>query len=111
MRSIPVLFLIVSTPVWAQVDPSVLKRVRDVSARYNECVYSSGISRIRASNYDVNLAVEGALDSCATENAQMVMVMRQNGFSSAQIEDTLLDKKTGIKRELRKMIMEIQGSK
>jgi hypothetical protein len=108
-KSLIFLLLAASTSASAQLDPAVAARMKDISDRYNECVYSSAISRLGASNNDINLAVESSFASCATENAQMVLIMRQNGFSASQIESVLLEKKTGIKRELRKMVDEVRS--
>jgi hypothetical protein len=93
-------------------DAAVMARMKDVSDRYNECVYDSAISQFKPGRgNDINLLAEYAFGSCKTETALLVQIMRQNGFTADQIETVFLDKKTGIKRELRKMVLEAQGFK
>ncbi|MCK1641195.1 hypothetical protein IVA95_27270 [Bradyrhizobium sp. 157] len=57
---------------------------------------------------DINFAAERAFGSCATETAQMLKIMRQNGLTADQIDTVFLDKKSGIKRELRKILEEVE---
>ena len=104
------LFASLTASAFAQDDP-VAARMKEISDRYNECVYSSAISQLRPGATDINLAAERAFGSCATETAQMLKIMRQNGFTADQIDTVFLDKKAGIKRELRKILEEVETGK
>ena len=65
------LFGSLTVSAFAQDDP-VAARMKEISDRYNECVYSSAISQMRPGATDINLAAERAFGSCATETAQML---------------------------------------
>jgi len=92
-------------------DHPMAARMKEISDRYNECVYSSAISQMRPGATDINLAAERAFGSCTTETAQMLKIMQQNGLTADQIDTVFLDKKTGIKREMRKILEEVETGK
>ncbi|MCA1457030.1 hypothetical protein I6F35_28065 [Bradyrhizobium sp. BRP22] len=104
------LSILLGLPVAAGAqDAAVVARLNDVSDRYNECVYFSAVSQVNPSQLDINLAAEQAFNACKSETELMLQAMREAGLSEPQIAKVFLDKKTGIKRELRKMMNEAQG--
>lgn len=102
---------IAALPFGAPAQTPDLARTQDVSERYNECVYLSAVEHISPANTDISLAAEDAFKSCTTEQDQLIMLMQQIGMSPQQIAAGLLEKKTGIKRELRKMVLDSKGLK
>lgn len=92
-------------------DPSMIKRMTEASNRYNECAYASAISRLKAVDFDINLAAEQGFSSCGSESRLMIGLMTDVGFNRQQIEQVFLEKNTGIKRELRKMVEEIRSKR
>jgi hypothetical protein len=100
--------IVVLTPALAFAqDSATVVRMTDISNRYNECVYFSAISQIRSLNGDINQAAEQAFASCKAEKELMVSTMAEVGVPPDLIKKTMLDKQTGIKRELRKIVEEV----
>lgn len=104
---IATLFTLLSLP--AHAEDKQLERAKEVGERYNECVYFSAIEHLSETNNDISAAAEKAFASCKTEYDQMVSIMQTWGLMPEQIEAALLDKKAGIKRELRNMVLETKG--
>ena len=90
---------------------SDLRRVNELSSRYNECVYFAAVERIAKNNGDISAAAEDAFPSCVTEAKQITTFMRRAGATDDQIADIFAEKHAGIKAELRKMANEARGLK
>ncbi|MEY9592272.1 MULTISPECIES: hypothetical protein [Bradyrhizobium] len=88
-------------------DAATVARLTDVSQRYNECAYSSAISQLKSLNGDINRAAEQGFASCSLERDLLVSSMKEVGVPPPLIDRTILEKQTGIKRELRKMVEEV----
>lgn len=112
MKPISLAILSVSfvTPALAD-SASDLKRVTELSNRYNECVYYAAVERLGKNNGDISAAAEDAFPSCATEARQITAFMRRAGATKEQIADIFAEKHAGIKAELRKMANEARGLK
>jgi hypothetical protein len=93
----------------AQAEDTELAKANKVSMQYNECVYFSAVEHISEANGDISAAAEKAFASCKSEYDQMVSMMQTWGLLPERIEAILLEKKTGIKRELRNMMLEAKG--
>lgn len=101
----------IAWPIAASGQTPDLARTKDISEKYNECVYFSAVEHMPEANNDTSLAAESAFKACATEQDQLIMLMQQIGMAPEQIASTLLEKKTAIKREFRKMVLESRGIK
>ena len=108
------MFLAAAVALLFQASPSISQSAADlaqaekISQRYNECVYFAAISRVKPGNgNDISALAEEAFNSCTSESEQLVLFLSENGATATQIQSVILEKKTGIKRELRNMINEV----